>query len=78
MPTILIDGYKFRFYSSDVNEPPHMHVIGAEREAKIWLDTLEVAHDHGYGGAELNRVLRLTRLNEARLKRAWNEYFGQI
>jgi len=27
MPTIIIKGYKFRFYSSDINEPPHIHVL---------------------------------------------------
>ncbi|MEO8429287.1 MAG: hypothetical protein ABI651_19525, partial [Verrucomicrobiota bacterium] len=26
MPTIFIKGYKFRFYSSDVNEPRHVYV----------------------------------------------------
>jgi hypothetical protein len=30
MPTIYINGFKFRFYSSEVNEPPHVHVIHAE------------------------------------------------
>ncbi len=43
MPTIFIEGYKFRFYSSDVNELPHVHVIHAERVAKIWLKSLEIA-----------------------------------
>lgn len=37
MPTILIDGYKFRFYSSDIDEPPHVHVIRDDKVAKIWL-----------------------------------------
>jgi len=47
MPTIFINGYKFRFYSSDVNEPPHVHVIKAERVAKIWLNPLEVESNRG-------------------------------
>ena len=37
MPTVIIEGYKFRFYSSDINEPPHFHVIRGGNEAKIWL-----------------------------------------
>ncbi|MBZ0109031.1 MAG: DUF4160 domain-containing protein [Candidatus Scalindua rubra] len=37
MPTIEISGYKFRFYSSDLTEPPHMHVIRDGNEAKDWL-----------------------------------------
>jgi Domain of unknown function (DUF4160) len=75
MPTILINGYKFRFYSSDVNEPPHVHVIRAEREAKIWLKSLEIEYNRGYNKAELNKVLKLTELNETKLLEAWHEHF---
>ncbi|MBI3848682.1 MAG: DUF4160 domain-containing protein [Verrucomicrobia bacterium] len=56
MPTIFIEGYKFRFYSSDVHEPPHVHGIHAEKVAKIWLNSLEVEYNHGYNKAALNRV----------------------
>lgn len=42
MPTITIDGYKFRFYSSDIHEPPHVHVLRAEHVAKIWLQPVVV------------------------------------
>lgn len=54
MPTLFIAGYKFRFYSSDVNEPPDVHVIRGEKVAKIWLMPLEVASNRGYNRAELN------------------------
>jgi hypothetical protein len=77
MPTIFIQGYKFRFYSSDVNEPPHVHVINAERVAKIWLKSFEVEYNRGYNKAELNRVLKLTEQNKAKLLEAWHEYFDR-
>lgn len=77
MPTIFIDGYKFRFYSSDINEPPHVHVIRAERVGKIWLKSFEVEYNHGYNKTELNKVLKLTELNETKLLKAWNEYFNR-
>ena len=48
MPTICIEGFKFRFYASDVNEPPHVHVLRDERVAKIWLSTFAVEYNHGY------------------------------
>jgi hypothetical protein len=48
MPTIVIEGYKFRFYSSDIHEPPHVHVIRDENVAKIWLQTMMVEYNHGY------------------------------
>ena len=77
MPTIHIAGYKFRFYSSDINEPPHMHVLRGEREAKIWLDPVELESNCGYNQSELNRILRLTRQNQLRLLEAWNAHFDQ-
>ena len=77
MPTIFIEGYKFRFYSSDVNEPPHVHVIQAERVAKIWLNSLEVEYNHGYNKTELNKVLKLTALNETKLLEAWHGHFDR-
>ena len=77
MPTIFIAGYKFRFYSSDVNEPPHVHVIRAERVAKIWLNSLEIAANLGYNKSELNKILKLIETNEAQLLEAWHEHFDR-
>lgn len=77
MPTTLIDGYKFRFYSSDLNEPPHPHVLRDEREAKVWLQPVMVQHNHGDSQSELNHILRLTRQNQERLLEAWNAYFSR-
>lgn len=77
MPTIFIGGYKFRFYSSDVNEPPHVHVIKAENVAKIWLQPVELETNRGYNRSEMNRVLNLTEENRAELLEAWNEHFDR-
>jgi hypothetical protein len=46
MSTIFIEGYKFRFYSSDINEPPHVHVIRDDNVAKIWLQPITVEYSH--------------------------------
>ena len=75
MPTIVIDGYKFRFYSSDYVEPPHVHVIRAENVAKIWLDPVVVEYNRGYNGKTLNRIVKLTEAHQGRLLEAWNDYF---
>ena len=77
MPTVFIAGYKFRFYSSDVHEPPHVHVIHDDNEAKIWLDPIQLEYNRGYNRAELNRVLKLTEQNQPRLLEAWHEYFDR-
>jgi hypothetical protein len=77
MPTVFIAGYKFRFYSSDVHEPPHVHVIHDDNEAKIWLEPLQLEYNRGYNRAALNRVLKLTEQNQTRLLEAWHEYFDR-
>ena len=77
MPTTFIKGYKFRFYSSDISEPPHMHVIRGEKEAKIWLQPVVVEYNRGYNVPELNRILKLTRQNQTKLLEVWNEHFSQ-
>jgi hypothetical protein len=77
VPTIFIEGYKFRFYSSDIHEPPHMHVIRDGKEAKIWLQPVVVEYNRGYNKPELNRIMKLTRQNQANLLEAWNAYFSQ-
>jgi hypothetical protein len=77
MPTIKIERYKFRFYSSDAGEPPHVHIIDGDKVAKIWLRPISVEYNHGYNRAELNYILKLTRENQARLLENWNEYFNR-
>jgi len=77
MPTIIIGEYKFRFYSFDIQEPPHVHVIRGDDVVKIWLQSLDVEYNHGYNKPELNKILRLTRENKERLLETWNDYFSQ-
>ncbi len=77
MPTIIIEGYKFRFYSSDIHEPPHVHVIRDKRMAKIWLQTIRVEYNYGYNEQTMNRIIRLTQQNQERLLEAWYDYFIQ-
>ena len=60
MPTILIDGYKFRFYSSDRYEPSHVHMIRDDKVAKIWLDPVKIEYNQGYRNSILNRLVNLT------------------
>jgi hypothetical protein len=39
MPTVLIaKGSRFKFYSNENHEPPHVHVLKGSAEAKWWLD----------------------------------------
>lgn len=77
MPTIWIDGYQFRFYASDFNEPPHMHVLKDDKMLKVWLAPVKVAVNHGYTGREARRIARLTQQHQAELQRRWDEYFNR-
>ena len=81
-PTIPIEGkgaekYAFRFFSSDLREPPHFHVYRGNKRAKIWIKTLELEWNRGYNLPELNEIRRLARENRALLLEVWNEHFSQ-
>jgi hypothetical protein len=45
--------------------------------AKIWLESLEVEYNRGYDKGELNKILKLTERNEAKLLEAWHEHFDR-
>jgi hypothetical protein len=77
MPTIRIGAYKFRFYSSDRYEPPHVHVLRDDRVAKIWLRPVGLQYNRDYSSSELNKILRLTRENQEALLEAWYAYFSR-
>ena len=77
MPTVLREaGLRFHFFSSDGHEPPHVHVDGSGRKAKVWLVTLETSKNNGFSEFEMRRIVQIVSANQARLLEAWNDYFG--
>ena len=77
MPTLLIwRGYKFRFYSSDMQEPPHVHIAKDGGSAKVWLLDLDVAYQHGYNEREMKDLLAVVAENRDAWIRSWNDFFG--
>ena len=77
MPTVLRDGpYSFVFFSSDQNEPPHIHVKRERMVAKFWLDPVELARNRGFADHELNVIADLVRQHWQKLWDGWHEYFG--
>jgi hypothetical protein len=77
MPTLLIwRGYKFRFYSSDAFEPPHVHTATDGKSAKVWLRSLEVEYQYGYNEREMKELLAIVSENRDAWIGAWNEFFG--
>ncbi len=77
MPTLLRwKGYRFFFYSADGREPPHIHVLKDDKEAKLWLHDLGVAGNIGYTARELGEIIRKTRERRVAFLEAWNDHFA--
>jgi len=79
MPTVLIiEGYRFFFYSNENDEPPHIHVgQGRHRpECKFWLDPVLLARNFGFSPRDLNHIKSLVDGHVAEFLGAWDEHFG--
>jgi hypothetical protein len=77
MPTLLRwNGYRFFFYSADSDEPPHVHVVKGDCEAKIWLRDGAVALNLGFPARDLREIARKTREKSVGFLEAWNDYFA--
>ena len=77
MPTVLRAGpYAFRFFASDRDEPPHVHVERDECEAKFWIEPrVELVRNAGFARHELRQVERVIWRERDRLLERWHEYF---
>ena len=76
-PTVLRSGpYRFFFYSSDRDEPRHIHVERNEKVAKYWLDPIRLQSSGGFSRLELKRIRSIIGDNIVLLMEAWDGYFG--
>ncbi len=74
MPVVLrIKGYKFWFYQADLEEPPHVHIGKAGKEAKYWLDPIALARTRGFRDHELNQIEKILTKYRDRILAAWQE-----
>ena len=77
MPTILRVGpYRFFFYSGDGGEPPHVHVVRDDDEAKFWLHPIRLERSRGFTRRELRDIELLVITHQQDLLEAWNDFFG--
>lgn len=77
MPTTLrIGPYRFFFYSSDYQEPPHVHVRRERFTAKFWLTPIRLEYSKGFPRQELGRLQRLIEEQQEQLIEEWYEYFS--
>ena len=77
MPTVLRDGpYRLFFYSSDGEEPPHVHIERDSSVAKVWLEPVRLDRNMGFRPAELRKIEKLVSDNEGKFLEAWHDYFS--
>jgi hypothetical protein len=58
----------------------HVHVYGAEGEAKIWLEPepeVELAASYRFSKRDVNAILKIVVENQDALRNAWIEFFGR-
>jgi uncharacterized protein DUF4160 len=77
MPIVLrLKGYRFGFYASDANEPPHVHVKKDRKHAKFWLlGAVESEFSDRFRPHELNEVRKIVEDHRTELLEAWREFF---
>jgi hypothetical protein len=74
VPTILREkGYRVGFYSSEPDEPAHVHVYKSGNEAKFWLSPVQLSWNKGFRETELREIARILQRHEGKLLKAWNE-----
>lgn len=80
MPAVLRrGGLRFFFFSDEgrPREPAHVHVKGADCDAKIWLEPeISVADSFGFTSSQLRRILAIIAQNRAKMLRAWHDHFA--
>jgi len=60
MPVVLrVRGYRFWFYSADLDEPPHVHVGKEGKEAKFWMNPIAMAKAGRFREQQLSEITRI-------------------
>ena len=67
---------RFFFFSREESRI-HVHVLGPDGEAKIWIEPdVEIARNWGLGDRKLRRAVELVREREDEIREAWRSHFG--
>jgi hypothetical protein len=75
-PTIFrAGGLRFFFFSREETRM-HVHALGADGEAKFWLEPkIELARNYGLSEPKVREALRLVAERENEIRAAWHEHF---
>ncbi|UPT68106.1 MAG: DUF4160 domain-containing protein [Sphingobacteriales bacterium JAD_PAG50586_3] len=85
MPKALPDndsrGFKFRFFSNENNEPPHVHVFKGDEKlptAKWWLvPNLKLEYNKGFKANEIRLMEQILKEKRSTIINKWNGYFNK-
>jgi hypothetical protein len=71
-------GLRYYFYSNEglPPEPPHIHIKGGGRDAKIWLEPqVAIADSYGFNSRELSDILQVVADRRQIILKAWHDHF---
>ena len=71
---------EFFFYSSDMDEPPHIHIEYKEGGViKVWLLTLKLARVRGgMPHHKQTQALQIIEVKKKYFLERWNEFFQEV
>jgi hypothetical protein len=78
MPTVLLlNGFRFFFFSADGKEPIHVHVKKADGDGKIWImPEPRAAYLLDFSSQEEKQIMEIVAENKELIIQKWNEYFN--
>lgn len=65
--------FKISIHFRDHN-PPHVHAVGAGREARFQITDLELMSNTGFSKKDIKRIREYLKSRQSRLMEVWNEY----
>ncbi len=79
MPVVFRNGgLRYYFFSNEgePREPPHIHIKGGGRDAKVWLEPdISLDDSYGFNPRELSTILRIVADSRDVILRAWHDHF---
>ena len=68
--------YRYYFFSKEETRR-HVHVIGPDGEAKVWLEpAIELASSAGLSSQNLRDIIRVVEARQEEIQDEWNRHFG--
>ena len=76
MPIVFRDrDFHFNSNEDDPREPPHVHGVGPEGDAKFWLfPDISVAYDRGFSARTQSELIKIIEARRDEIERAWNDH----